>query len=333
MITGDISQRIDVLNGIKGWFIFVIVIYHTFNSTGLLADILSPIKQYGGYFGNSLFFMMSGFLTGYSFSRKKVSERSFLSFLQKKLLKLWPFYAICNLWQLGISVVRDGAAFHIKDLLLVLLMQTGGALTDNYPYVVPGWFLCTLMVCYVVNYFVRYICRDDLNKYIWCFYVLFVWGLFLDVNDLGIPFCYAHNGVGFSNFFLGSILFEYYCDRNNRKPLLVLLIGMTCFLFSPFRSTPGITRLIPTIFVSPALIILSLEHYQISRFFRCRTSQWLGKISMYVYLLHTVNPLPSIPSRLPHYVIGYIFYLIVLIILAEVSSRLMPRLTKLCIST
>ena len=116
--------------------------------------------------------MMSGFLTGYSFSRKKVSERSFLSFLQKKLLKLWPFYAICNLWQLGISAVRDGAAFHIKDLLLVLLMQTGGALTDNYPYVVPGWFLCTLMVCYVVNYFVRYICRDDLNKYIWCFYVL-----------------------------------------------------------------------------------------------------------------------------------------------------------------
>ena len=55
MITGDTSQRIDVLNGIKGWFIFVIVIYHTFNSTGLLADILSPIKQYGGYFGNSLF--------------------------------------------------------------------------------------------------------------------------------------------------------------------------------------------------------------------------------------------------------------------------------------
>ena len=68
---GETSQQIEALNGLKGWFIFVIVIYHTFNATGLITDILSPIKQYGGYVGNSLFFMMSGFLTGYSFSPKK----------------------------------------------------------------------------------------------------------------------------------------------------------------------------------------------------------------------------------------------------------------------
>jgi hypothetical protein len=53
----DPLQKADALRGVKGWFIFVIVIFHTFHTTGLSAYVLSPVTGYGGYLGNTLFFM------------------------------------------------------------------------------------------------------------------------------------------------------------------------------------------------------------------------------------------------------------------------------------
>ena len=139
------SKRLNALNGVKGWLIFVIVIFHTFNGNGVFALLASPIKNYGGAIGNYLFFLMSGFLTAYSFAKKGCSERKFLYYIGNKLLKLWPLYALCTLIQvLYIVIVQGISAIDITLLILSLTLQTGGAITDLYPYVLPGWFLTTL---------------------------------------------------------------------------------------------------------------------------------------------------------------------------------------------
>lgn len=51
------KEKITSLDGIKGIAIWFIVLYHTLGHFGsTYPSFLTPIKKYGGTFGNSLFF-------------------------------------------------------------------------------------------------------------------------------------------------------------------------------------------------------------------------------------------------------------------------------------
>ena len=322
-------KGINGFRGMKGWFIYFIVIYHTFDGGGVLAQLFEPIKRYGGYFGNYIFFMMSGFLVEYSFSKVKVADRDFLTYIMKKLIRLWPLYAICNLIQLVTNIITEGEKLDVSRCIMVLLMQTGGAVTDEYPYVVPGWFLCTLFVCYVVNYFIHFICKDVSKKYIWCFFVLILWGLILENRNFDFPFCYVHDGEGFLNFFMGCLLFElYHLVRKRKNIIYILFAGLSLIIVTPFyRELLGDVRILFTFIICPAVILLMLEESIINSFFTCKLSVFLGSISMSVYLLHTLTILTYF-QEFGSYEVGYLIYLIVLISVATITTWIMNHLKK-----
>lgn len=324
-------KKISTINGIKGWLIFIIVIYHTYNNTDSFSRLFAPIKSYGGCFGNYMFFMLSGFLTAYSFSKKPVSERGFLYYISKKLIKLWPLYALCNLWQLGYNIYFSGLnSFCLSDFVLIMLMQTGGALTDKCPYIAHGWFLCTLFVCYVLNYFIRYLFKDDAGKYIWFFYGMVLWGGFLLTHAFDFPYCYVHDGEAFASFFVGSILVEHYNILRDKKHILylVMIICCVCFAFRPLVNL-GDFRLVFIIILCPGLIILAIEELPANFFFNCKLSQWLGSISMSVYFLHTISPLADIPYWFNDYSIGYFAYLFVVVVISGITTVLIrPIISK-----
>ena len=325
------ANTINALNGVKGWFIFLVVIFHTFNGNGLLANILSPIKSYGGYIVNYLFFMLSGFLTAYSFSNKKISDRKFLDYIKSKLIKFYPLYLITNLWQFGYFVFVNGiGAISLSKLLMVLTMQTGGTLTDLYPYNVPCWFLCTLMVCYIIHYFIRFLCKNDLNKYIWFFYIFFILGIILETHNIDFPFLFVHDGEGFANFFLGCIIFEHYRLFRDKKIILYILwIGvLLCLIIPSAKVLIGDVRYLITFIFCPVLILLALEESIFRKIFNCKLSQLLGKISMGIFFIHTIKPLSSIPLCFNNYNVGYAMYILVIIVLSALSTFLIGFIIK-----
>ncbi|WP_024867350.1 acyltransferase family protein [Butyrivibrio sp. FCS014] len=312
------------LKGLKGWLIYSIVIFHVFGSKGILTNVFLPFKLYGGYLGNYTFFMLSGFLTAHSFSYNGISERSFFPYLVSKLVRFWPLYALCNLWQVGFLVYDSGfASIDISRLLLSLIMQTGGASTDMYPYVVPGWFLCTLMVCFVINYFVCYICKTNRKYYIWFSLGLFLWGIFLLNANLNLPFCYVHDGEGITCFFGGSILYEiYHFIRKYRFVLYVLsFLSAICLTLNSLFIIRDI-RFLFIFFIAPSLILLSIEEKMITNILSCGLSQFLGGISMSVYLLHYISPLVYIPNAFSHYTVGFAVYILIIIIVSWVVTKI-----------
>ena len=322
------SKRISALNGVKGWFIYFVVIYHIFNGTGIVADILAPIKNYGGFIVNYLFFMLSGFLTAYSFSVKKSKDRNFFGYIKGKLVRLYPLYLISNLWMLGYDVYIKLTTFKVSFLILVLTMQTGGSITDSYPYNVPCWFICTLMVCYIVHYLIRHLCKDDAKKYMWVYYGMFVLGLVLLRNSYNIAFLYNHNGEGFTNFFLGCILFEQYrLFKNNKKILYPLfLCGLLLMIFPNTRQYIGDARYLVIFIICPVTILLSLENRIVNKFFSCKLSQILGKISMCVFFIHTTGPLYNLPSYFSNYNVGFLVYILVVIVSSLIITFLLEKI-------
>ena len=59
------------IDGLKGIFIFLIVIMHVKGAFDYaFSTVLRPAYDYGGYFGNYMFFLLSGFLMGYWYSER-----------------------------------------------------------------------------------------------------------------------------------------------------------------------------------------------------------------------------------------------------------------------
>lgn len=96
----DKKRFFDSLTGLKGIFIYIIVLFHTLPDTPFINAIpmTSLIGIYGGTFGNYMFFMLSGFLMAYSY-RKKIEkhEISLKAYLLRRLFKLYPLYLLSNM--------------------------------------------------------------------------------------------------------------------------------------------------------------------------------------------------------------------------------------------
>ncbi len=87
------------LDGLRGIFCIGIVIYHAgpiFQFA--FSKWLNPIYSYGGYWGNYLFFMISGFLIAYGY-QVNIREKTytFACFMKKHLIKVYPAYLLSNI--------------------------------------------------------------------------------------------------------------------------------------------------------------------------------------------------------------------------------------------
>ena len=86
------------LTGLKAIMCLVIVLYHTLPSTPLTEAIplTSIISYFGGSLGNSMFFILSGFLLSWGYkNRIQEHQISFREFLLRRLKKLYPMYEYC----------------------------------------------------------------------------------------------------------------------------------------------------------------------------------------------------------------------------------------------
>ncbi len=283
------------LTSLKGLFILVIVLHNTSLVNPVFQNVpgIPYITLFGGIFGNSMFFMLSGFLLSIGYRERIASGGvSFQSYMHHRLAKLYPLYLVTNIVALLISVFRYGASsIQLEKLAFTLLLQNGGGLTAANPYNAPTWFVSALLVCYAAYYAIRRIART-VTGYRCLLFAGIAWGYALIVLQLSVPYCFEGNGIGFMNFFIGCILAEYWPGPDSRRTwfrpaVFATLLGIGYLLLKfGVEIICGNVHSAAAFVISPMIIYLALSNGLCARLLRLKPLVYLGKISSSVFFWH-----------------------------------------------
>lgn len=150
----------------------------------------------------------------------------------------------------------------------------------------PTWYLCVLLICYVLLWQIVWICRrTEINPFYW-FAAASAAGVGIIKYNIRLPFVNYYTGRGYAAFFLGALLW-YAWHKAARKTLLavsvlaLLLCGAAGFTGGAelFDDQWGILTFI--IFPSVFLSALCLKDYVPGKCWSV-----LGGISFEMYLWH-----------------------------------------------
>lgn len=304
------------LTGLKAVMCLIIVFHHTLPETPLFDAIpLSSLIRYvGGSLGNSVFFMISGFLMVNAY-RDRIQDGTvaFGPFLYSKISKFYPIYLLTNfiavfftrIFSYGLSGVTA------ETIAMVLLMQEKGFLRSGYPFNGTSWFINMLLACNIVFFGVCYLAKNR-TAYRCMLAGVIMWGYVAMTHGYELPLLHQFMGVGLVNFFLGCAIAEVYpclSDRQHRwfRPLSLLglaLIGVL-MVINGVDNALGHQYVGLAFGVSPLILYAALEIPLLKRILSCGALKCLAKISMSVFFWHMVvhNVLFWV---LPHFVKGEI---------------------------
>lgn len=291
------KAHLKSLTGLKGLGILVIVLYHTLDPQAFgFQSLTGLIKNYGGYLGNYLFFMLSGFVMAYSY-QERIMTRSvaFPDFLRSRLIRLYPLYLITNMVMLGIYIATGtGPRLNLEQLLLHLTMQGTGGFSGAVQYNYPTWFVCALLVCYLLYYLLAYRAKNR-THYLVLLTIGMLTGYWLLKTDLAFPYLYRVNGEAYLNFFAGCLL----CELVTRKPPIHrtrrVMVSLACvftvaalMVLTDINAVAGDVRIVFTVMVCAPLIYLALECRPICWLLERKPAEMLGSISASVFFWHVI---------------------------------------------
>lgn len=332
------QQQFPALTALKGFFILIIVLHNTSLVDPLFDAIpgVAFITLYGGALGNSMFFLLSGFLLAWGYRERIMAGRiSLQDYLLRRLKKIYPLYLITNIVALLTAISRYGiSALQLEKLAFTLLLQNGGGLGQGGPYNSPTWFVSALFVCYAAYYAVcrfagtptRYRCLVALG---------IAWGYTLTVLKLELPFCYEGNGTGFMNFFLGCAMAELLprMKKENHKwlrPAIMAALLESVYLLLRYgvEIICGNSSTAFAFVICPMILYLAFAEGLCTKVLQLKPFVYLGKISTSVYFWHlplyfVLQDLLAAGGSLGEKL--YMGYLLVLLVWSAASNRLIEN--------
>lgn len=332
------NSHVQSLTSLKGLFIFLIVLHNTLSLNDLFTTIPGTafIREFGGLLGNSVFFMISGFLISQRY-RLTISQRSiaFGSFMLRRLKKLYPIYLITNIAAMIVRFFAYGiSALPIRSTVFTFLLQSGGGLSDQSPYNAPTWFLSTLFVCYVIYYFITYHANSPTAYRCYVVFMIIIGYALLELNIEDIPFSYVANGTAYSNFFMGCLLTELLPTvQQKHKPIiqipaLIVLLGafLLCFKYG-INIVSGRFETACTFFFVPITLYLALTDGFCSTILSVKPLVYWGKLSSSMFFWHLVVYLPMSIFFFGNNIqpVQYLIYMVTLIGVCILSYNCIER--------
>ena len=335
------QNRFVGIDGLRALFCIGLVFYHineVFHSA--FNALLWPVYQYGGYFGNYIFFMLSGLLVAFYYKGRVINrEITFFQYISKRLLKLCPMYFLTNFTMILYLCFKDiSYVLNLKKLLITALILPSGWFSQDTPFNQPLWFVSVLMICYILYYVIGNLSHHFSAVYLpLCIFFAF-WGMILEVKAWDIPFHYRICGEGYMNFFLGVILAEIVMNpKTNKKYILtfnfVSLGLIAAIIFAGgFKIFPVDVRWIITL-ICANLVSIAVYEKHIIKWLSLKIIQNIGQCSLSIYMWHvplvwwfryiedSFN-LSFIDDR-----INMIIYLILLFLAAQISYHYLENVS------
>ena len=298
------SSRLTALDGLKGIFAILVVVWHYFflflgRKAALIPtpDALDPLWLHASW-SVELFFLLSGYLVAKTY-RERIPSMSFPEFFGRRAKMAQPFF-FATLFSIALILVDrfavSGGAItkHSLDLQHILFsflfIQSGWFYKHVNPLVDPLWFVCILFLCYAFYYAIVRLARSK-AAYVAACAVCMVVGIALIIHEPDFPFFYYQNGKGYAGFFAGAILFEL-LETNLRWDRLVIPAALVLVaIYASERlwgtvETYGNFRPCCILVIYPAILLLSLKSRLAGKILSCAPLAFLGKISMALFATH-----------------------------------------------
>ena len=283
-------KRYNNLDFCKSFAAILIVFHHYQQEAGV---IFSGINFFEGnfYFGYlvELFFMISGFLMAVS----NKGGKTILQKLKGKIIRIYPGAMLAC----SASLLVVYAGFYLTGDWVDKSVEYTNVLTIISSYLLifsgwffdiglgvnnPTWYLCVLLLCYIIFYVAEWVEKKfSISKHIIFICVILVsfCGMYFN-KDLPWFFT-SQNQRGYTCFFIGVLLYDYFVKRLSdymKKTMLVVLF----ILYVVGVWYRGINSWeILSIFVYPAILCLLVYIKQLPDKYAI-----LGTTSYEVYLWH-----------------------------------------------
>lgn len=289
----EVSKRFHSLDFLK-FILAVIIIFHHFQQiTGVQ---FSGINFYGGLisFGYVVecFFIISGFVTALGVESKPLV--SFRKWITGKCLRLYPMAVLSVvvtaivylLYRICLGKLSEGITIGLWQLLnsITLTFVGGGIGNISLGINNPLWYLCVLLICYIIVYTLNWISLRLTINIKFFYFSMMVAGVSAVTYNLNLPFLNFATGRGYSAFFLGMLF--YYIYKNVPKKILVaysILCLALCRICSVLKNGIDDQWGIFTFMIWPSVLIILLS---CEKLFSWKGFLMLGAISFEMYLWH-----------------------------------------------
>lgn len=211
----------------------ILIVFHHYQQ---LANVnFSGINFYGGnfYLGHlvELFFMISGFLMPATSGSEKTIAKKYIG----KCIRIYPsailacsfliiiVYFAFFLTGEWIDVVADYSD-GVTVVSSYLLIFCGWFISGRYGINNPTWYLCILLLCYIIYYFIDALDKKhNIGKSIlyWTCVLVSLLGILLEIK---IPFFTYQNQRGYTSFFLGVLLYDFFVNKSSKNQRVLTLI-------------------------------------------------------------------------------------------------------------
>lgn len=279
------------LTSLKGLFILIIVLHNTLGIHPVFSGVpgVAFIKLFGGTLGNSMFFILSGFLLSAGYRQRIQNHQiTFQEYLLRRLKKMYPMYIISNIAALIIEIMHYGpSAINIEKIVFTTLMIGG-------PYNNPTWFLFVLFACYVLFFAICHFAKTYTHYWVYTLFAVFI-GYTLIYANMDILFLRSGYGIAYMNFFLGCILAELYpliSEKSHRwlQPLILVLLPLLMILMLSYgvEIIAGDVKICFAFVICPMVLYLALVKGPCSKILQFKGFVALGNISSYIFFWHLV---------------------------------------------
>ena len=286
------AQHFLSLDFIKFILSIIIVFHHFQQCTG---QKFANFNFFGGriYVGYivEFFFIISGFVCMYGIKHKTTGE--FKIWFLNKCSRIYPMTIITvfitafalTLYRIVFGDFPLEMTLNIWNFLNSLTLTfIGSCVNIGYGINSPLWYLCILLICYIVFYFCLWFSnRINIPKAYFFIFMLSI-GTAAVCYNLNLPFLNLSTGRGFSAFFGGSLLF-YLSEFKSKILIPISFIGILTTLPALVLNLGigGEQWGIFTFVFFPSILILALNF---DSFFNSKFFKFLGGISFEIYIWH-----------------------------------------------
>lgn len=276
----------------------VLVVFHHFQQ--VLNVHFDGVNFYGGtidmYPILELFFLISGFMCGPALA--KILDENFGKFFIKKAIRIYPMVIVSILTSSVIMVLYyhttgawffDIAVTFWRVFSSALLLTTGGPFANGLAINPPLWYLCVLIYCYIILYFIVWLSKKlSISPMIGAGFMV-VLGACIVSYGWSFPFFTSETGRGYSSFFLGLIVYNMWLKLSHRGLTIygIIMTAICAFGFVyKFEYIQSNQREVMAYMLWPALMFVGLAAQNL---FKLKIWGILSAISFEVYIWHFVG--------------------------------------------
>ena len=215
---------IKPLTSLRFFFAFMVFLSHLWileDETPFLRQLYDDIF-YEGYIGVSFFFILSGFVLGYSYHTKILHGKiKFSQFWLARLARIYPLHLLTLLIAIPLSIRGDEVEWITRFVLNVFLLQSFVPSDDIYFYfnsvswsISDEWFF---YLCFPFLVFIMI--KRKYLRFVPLVLLIVPIGLLLVKENYHEKFFYINPLMRIGDFILGKFLFRVYNYRKQKSPL------------------------------------------------------------------------------------------------------------------